>query len=174
MLTEDRRAVLKDATLSSDRCLKLFPTCLSSTYFDLLSWTKDTWNQRMDGQTTVTHYPTSFEHNLFNTVLKLLAVFSPCFTLFLFPPRALCTISGAGAVTCFCCQALKHTGCWVHPVTLYIVTRPREHIGGRTTSEKEGEKGGTKPPHSGRVLSHRFVRKYMESLNPRMLYKVDF
>lgn len=121
VVTMDRDAVLKDATLCSDQCCKAIPNLFVLDVFDLLNWTKDTWNQQMDGQTTVTHYPMSFDYILFNTVLELLAILSPYFSLFFFPHVSLVK-SGAGAVTSFCCQPLKHTGWWVHPVTLYIVT----------------------------------------------------
>lgn len=128
--------------------VKLFPTCLSWASYDHLSWTKGQLGS-MDGRTdhcdTLSHifwpYP-------FNTVLKLPVLFISCFSqlsLFILTNLSLffCKFLGAEAVLSFCYLALKHTGLWDQPVTLYIDSRPRERIGKRTLkkTEKDGGKG---------------------------------
>lgn len=131
----DSPAVLKDATLSSDWSCKatsqlVCPGCCTIS----LAWLEEnSWDQWRDGQTTVTHYPTSFDHILLTLCSSFKLSINPCFhsslfltNLSLFPRKFL----GARALS-FWYVALKHTGHWNQPVTLYIETRPREMIGKR-------------------------------------------
>lgn len=98
----------------------------------------------MDGQTTVTHYPISFDHILLTLCSSFQFFFTPFFTaLFILtnPSLFFCKFLGAEAVLSFCYLALKHTGLWDQPVTLYIDSRPRERIGKRTLKKLKKKVG---------------------------------
>lgn len=149
--------------------VKLFPTGLSWALYDLLSWAKDGWDLWMDGQTTVTHYPIYFDHILYNTVLQASSSLSPrCFSLlFVFPHKPLHSSSESSLVLepsyLFCSLALKHTGLWDQPVTVYIDSRPRERIG--KTDKRRWERGGTKPSPPQSMVASSVTQNGWVSMN---------